>query len=196
MNRPYAESADQNKSPILDVLQKVFTEPGKLLEIGAGTGQHAVHFEEHLPHLTWQPTDMADNLPGIESWRQHAALPNLLPPLVLDVLSDEWPRGPFDCAYSANTAHIISWQGVEAMFQGVAHVLSEEAYFALYGPFHYDGQATSESNRQFDAWLRRRDPNSGVRDLRDLETLAAKCGLQLWRDYEMPVNNRMLVWRR
>ncbi|MDX1607341.1 MAG: DUF938 domain-containing protein, partial [Candidatus Competibacterales bacterium] len=137
--KPYSEASEQNKEPILGVLRKIFTEPGLILEIGSGTGQHAVHFARQLAHLTWQPSDLGENLPGIKIWLEEADLPNIRPPLELDVTQECWPVDRADGIYSANTAHIMSWQEVETMFRGVGRVLVPGGCFCLYGPFNYAG---------------------------------------------------------
>lgn len=196
MSKPYAESSEQNQGPILEVLREVLAAATRVLEIGSGTGQHAVHFGRHLPHLSWVPSDLAANLPGIRLWIAEAGLPNIEPPLALDVNDPLWPVGTVDAAFSANTAHIMDWPSVNAMLAGVARVLPAGGVFVLYGPFHYGGEATSPSNARFDAMLRAREPAMGVRNFEDLDGLAAGSGLRLWRDYAMPVNNRSLVWRK
>lgn len=194
--KPYSDACERNKEPILTVLREMFRAPGTVLEIGSGTGQHAVHFARHLPHLTWITADRADYLPGIRQWLDEAALPNLRGPLLLDVLQAHWPlEGPLpalDYVFSANTAHIMSWPAVEAMFAGAGARLKPGGRFALYGPFNRDGQFTSESNRAFDASLRERDPAMGIRDDRAIEELARRCGLALVADHAMPANNRLL----
>ncbi|WPL16347.1 hypothetical protein Thiowin_01301 [Thiorhodovibrio winogradskyi] len=195
--KPFAAASEENRTPILTVLETRFATASRVLEIGGGTGQHAVFFAEQLPHLHWQCTDRAQNLPGIQQWIAEAALPNLPPPLQLDVTSEQdWPAGPFDAVFSANTAHIMSLREVKAMFVGVGRVLQAGGCFALYGPFSRDGRHNSPSNAMFDLQLRARDPESGVRDIRDLERIAAAAGLDLEEDCSMPVNNRTLIWRR
>ena len=158
-----------------------------LLEIGSGTGQHAAYFAPELPHLRWQASDVAEHLPGIRMWG--------LEPIELNV-DKEWPRVNVDAVFSANTAHIMSWPQVERMFEGVGRLLPPGGVFALYGPFHYNGRPTSESNASFDAMLRARDPASGVRDLQHIEALAGRCGLALFEDNAMPANNRLLVFKK
>jgi cyclopropane fatty-acyl-phospholipid synthase-like methyltransferase len=193
--KPFSLACEENQGPILSVLQTHLAEARSLLEIGSGTGQHAAFFAAHFHGLTWQASDMAENLPGIALWTSEANLPNLPPPIALDV-TGPWPAGPFDAVFSANTAHIMSTEGVAAMFQGVARVLPPGGIFALYGPFSYHGRHTSESNKRFDLWLKARDPKSGVRDFDMVNGLAEAGGLALKRDHEMPVNNRTLVWTR
>ena len=166
-----------------------------VLEIGSGTGQHAVHFARAMPSLTWQCSDRPEHLPGIGLWLAEARLPNLPAALPLDV-DGPWPDGPYDAVYSANTAHIMSLPQVERMFDGVGRLLPEGAPFMLYGPFSDGGRHNSDSNARFDRMLRERDPLSGVRDLSDLRRFAAAAGLILEQDVPMPVNNRTLVWRR
>jgi len=193
--KPYAESCDQNKAPILAALSRLFADSRRVLEIGSGTGQHAVHFAAAMPHLIWQTSDVVQNHPGIHAWLDEAALANVLYPLDLDVRG-RWPDEAYDAIFSANTAHIMGWSEVERLFQGIGKVLEAGGCFALYGPFNYHGEYTSESNRRFDGWLKQRDPLSGIRDFSDLDLLARSHGLGFEEDIEMPVNNRILVWRR
>lgn len=194
-DKPYAESCDQNRDPILAVLAPLLRERRRLLEIGSGTGQHAVYCAAALPHLSWQCSDRAEQLPGIRLWIAEAGLSNLPPPLELDVLKP-WPAERFEAIFSANTAHIMGLEAVEAMFAGVGSHLEPGGLFALYGPFSRDGRHTSPSNARFDAWLRAQDPVMGLRDQRQLEQFAATHGLQLVAEHAMPVNNFTLVWER
>ncbi|MBV2092030.1 MAG: DUF938 domain-containing protein [Candidatus Thiodiazotropha sp. (ex Ctena orbiculata)] len=195
VNKPYAEACDENKQPILEQLQRLFSETHSVLEIGSGTGQHGVFFAQALPELIWQTSDREENLEGIRAWLTEAGLDNLLFPFPLDVTS-AWPDTRYEAVFSANTAHIMSWPAVVCLFQGVARVLRAEGRFVLYGPFNYQGAFTSESNSRFDEWLKSRDPSSGIRDFDDLNALAADQGLIFEEDIEMPVNNRILVWRK
>ncbi len=194
-DKPYAESCDQNKAPILAELRRLFADAHKVLEIGSGTGQHAVHFAAAMPHLVWQTSDVAENHQGIRAWLDEAELGNAQYPLELDVRGC-WPDRTYDAIFSANTVHIMSWSEVELLFQGIGKVLEEGGCLALYGPFNYNGEYTSESNRRFDAWLKQRNPLSGIRNFDDLDRLAKTRGLRIEEDIEMPVNNRILVWRR
>lgn len=195
VEKPYSQACEQNKIPIRDVLSLYLTDNTSLLEIGSGTGQHAVFFAGTFPRLTWQTSDVQQNLPGIRMWLDEVALPNLPPPLKLDVTSD-WPNCRFDVVFSANTAHIMSDRQVAALFSGVTAMLTPGGVFALYGPFNYGGQFTSESNANFELWLKGRDPRSGIKDFEVLDALALEGGLTLVKDHEMPANNRTLVWRR
>ncbi len=193
--KPFSPSCVENRAPILRVLQPRLSASSRLLEIGSGTGQHAVYFAPELPHLHWQTSDCRDQHAGILAWLEEAALPNVAPPLALDVIEDDWPKASYDAAFSANTAHIMPEAAVAAMFAGIGRVLEPDGLFLLYGPFNYDGEFTAPSNADFDYWLRHRDPDMGIRDLSWLRQLAKPNGLVLDEDVEMPVNNRMLVWR-
>jgi cyclopropane fatty-acyl-phospholipid synthase-like methyltransferase len=193
---PFSQACENNKQPILEHLQNVFIEPGLVLEIGTGTGQHAVHFASHMPHLKWLPSDHPNNAELSHMRLAQAQLDNVLPPVVLDVSREPWPIDYVDGVFSANTAHIMGWLEVEAMFRGVARRLKAGATFCLYGPFNYDGQYSSDSNRRFDLHLKQQAPQMGIRDLGDLENLGMNVGLELESDNEMPANNRLLVWRR
>jgi len=193
---PWSEACERNQGPILQALSQVLLAPGLVLEIGAGTGQHAVHFATALPHLTWLPTDVPEVVPTLRARCLAAGVANLHPPVSLDVQQEAWPHPALTHVYSANTAHIMPWQGVEAVFQGVGGRLPAQGRFCLYGPFHEHGQPTSEGNRQFDRMLRARDADSGIRDLAALEALAARFGLRLLQRHAMPANNQVLVWGR
>ena len=195
MNKPFAESSEQNKQVILQVLQTLFIAPGEVLEIGSGTGQHAVHCSQHLPHLMWQPTDCADQIPGMSLWFNDVTHQRIRPPLLLDV-TQNWPSQSFDYVFTANTLHIVSWVAVQSMFAGVGKNLKSGGLFVQYGPFNYGGKFTSDSNARFEQWLKSRDPLSGIRNFEDLEILAKQHNMVLHSDHEMPVNNRVLVWQK
>ena len=192
--KPFSESCEQNKQPILEILRKEFTDTHHVLEIGSGTGQHAVYFAAEFPHLTWQTSDVAEYHPGIRAWQADAGLHNVQPPFSLNVAEDPWPDTQYDAVFSANTVHIMGWHEVEAMFAGIGSILEPKGRFCLYGPFNYGGKFTSESNARFDQWLKARDPLSGVRNFEDLDRLANAAGMRLAEDYPMPANNRILVW--
>ncbi|HTN93616.1 MAG TPA: DUF938 domain-containing protein [Gallionella sp.] len=192
--KPYAESCEKNKEPILAVLKEIFSDRKRVLEIASGTGQHAVYFGRELPHLTWQPSELAQNLSGIQAWLDEAHLANVLAPLALDVNDERWPISDVDAIFNANTVHIISWPEIKRMFAHIARAIEPGGYVCFYGPYNYRGNFTSESNARFDVWLKSRDPNSGVRDFEAVNRLAASHGLELLRDIEMPSNNRILVW--
>ncbi|WP_298608914.1 DUF938 domain-containing protein [uncultured Thiothrix sp.] len=194
--KPYAASCDENREPILAVLKNLLHDRHALLEIGSGTGQHAVYFGEAFPQLTWQTSDQLEYHVGIQAWLAEAQLPNVLEPLLLDVRQATWPGLKVDAVFSANTLHIMSREAVQACFAGVERLLPSDGLFIVYGPFNYAGQFTSASNARFDQWLKQRDPESGIRNFEDLNLLAANAGMELQADYEMPVNNRILVWRK
>lgn len=195
IDKPFSESCVQNRDPILAILRPLFADRRHVLEIGSGTGQHAVYFAADLPHLVWQTADVPQHHPGIQAWLEEAALPNVLPPLALDVNDAAWRSGRYDAVFSANTLHIMGWPEVERFFAGVGAVLEAGGILAVYGPFNYGGRYTSESNARFDAWLKARDPASGVRDFEAVDALARSQGLVLQQDIAMPANNRTLVWR-
>jgi SAM-dependent methyltransferase len=195
---PFSEACERNKGPILQVLQRWLRDPGIVLEIGAGTGQHAVHFARHLPHLSWQPTEQFDNLVALAARVTVEGPCNLLAPVELDLGASEWPcdTDSVDAVFTANTLHIVSWPLVQALFQGVGRVLRDDGLLVVYGPFRYGGQFTSHSNHAFDEMLRSRDPASGIRDFEAVDALAVAQGLRLVEDCAMPANNQTLVWRR
>ena len=193
---PFSEACERNKSPILAVLREVLADRSAVVEIGSGTGQHAVHFARHLPHLVWQPTDRSEYLPGLAARVAAEGAPNLRPPLELDVLQTEWPALDADAVYSANTLHIMSWPEAEAFFRGAGRLLAHGGTLAVYGPFRYRGTFTTPSNADFDRMLRERDAASGIRDFEAVDRLAARAGLEFQRDVTMPANNRLLVWHR
>ncbi len=196
---PFSEACERNKAPILAVLQRrLARQAGVVLEIGAGTGQHAVHFARHLPRLSWQPSERLEHLAALRARIEVEGSCNLLAPFELDVEHGDWPCGAdsFDAVYTANTLHIVSWPQVQALFRGVGRVLREQGLLIVYGPFRYGGQFTSHSNAVFDEALRSRDPLSGIRDFEAVDALAAAQGLALVEDCAMPANNQALVWRR
>jgi cyclopropane fatty-acyl-phospholipid synthase-like methyltransferase len=194
--KPFSESCVENRAPIVQVLRPRLAGCGRLLEIGSGTGQHAVYFAPELPHLVWHTSDREENHPGINAWLDAYPLPNVEPPISLDVLADPWPNRQFDAVFSANTAHIMSIDAVKAMFAGVGDILQSKGLFLLYGPVNYNGRFTSPSNARFDAWLKQRDRAMGIRDSAWLNQMASAAGLSPIDDIEMPVNNRILIWRK
>lgn len=194
--KPYSSACERNRDPILAVLRDFFADRRHVLEIGSGTGQHAVHFAAALPQLTWQTSDRDENLPGVRAWLDEAALPNTPAPLRLDVAHDRWPNGPFDAIYSANTLHIMAWPEVEVFFAALADATTNDAKLAVYGPFNVDGQFSSDSNAEFDASLKARAPHMGIRDGAAIDALALRAGFVLVDDVAMPANNRTRLWQR
>lgn len=195
-DKPCAPACERNRAPIMAVLRACFADRTRVLEIGSGSGQHAVHFAAAMPWLQWQCSDLPERLPGIALWLAEAGLRNTPDPLALDVAAGPWPPPRFDAAFTANTLHILAWEQVQAMFAGLGATLEDDAVLAAYGPFNEHGRWTSDGNREFDAWLRARDPRSGIRDKSAVCTLAAASGMRLVDDVAMPSNNRCLVWRR
>ncbi len=194
--KPFAESSEQNREPIFNVIEPLFRDCRSVFEVGSGTGQHAVYFARDLPHLVWHTSDLDENHPGIRQWIEESGLENVRLPVALDTMQSQWPAIKVDAVFSANTAHIMHWNAVEALFAGVGSLLNPGGKFTLYGPFNYQGKFTSESNARFDQWLKDRDAGSGVRDFEALDQLAQQAGMQLVEDFEMPANNRILFWQK
>ncbi len=198
MNKPFSEACERNKGPILERLRVLYADVDTVLEIGSGTAQHATHFAAAMPHLTWQCSDLQENLPGIRLALDDARLPNLPPAFEVDV-NRPWPPdvlGRYDAVYSANTLHIMGWQQVQQLFASLPRALRPLGLFSAYGPFNLGGHFTSASNQRFDAALRAADPRRGIRDLEAVDALAEAAGLQLMSDIQMPANNRLVTWRR
>ena len=187
-------SCERNKAPILAILRTILSQPGLVLEIGSGTGQHAVYFANGLPHIQWQPTDLEGNLPSIQAWRAESGVANVRSPLVLDLFSEDWPLAQADAVVCINTIHIVSWQGVARLFKGAGHLLPAGAVMFTYGPYRYRDRTLEPSNEDFDRWLKYRDPDSGVRDFESVNALAQANGLMLAGDVPMPANNRSIWW--
>lgn len=182
----------RNRDPILEVLRPRLANTRRVLEIAAGSGQHAAYFAAALPGLTWLPTDPDPaHLASIDAWRTDA--PNVLPARQLDV-TGEWPEGPFDAIYCANMVHIAPWEAAVGLFQGAARVLVPGGLLLTYGPYRRDGQHTAPSNEAFDASLRSRDPRWGVRDVGELAAISDLLALE--EIVPMPANNFVLVFRR
>jgi len=191
-----SEACERNKEPIRKILAQAFAHSRKVLEIGSGTGQHAVHFAAHFPHLVWQPSDTGEYLTGLRERIAHEGTPNLLAPLEIDVRELPWKVEPVDALFTANTLHIMSWSSVRALFHGLGVILAAPAVLCIYGPFRYGGQYTSPSNAQFDRYLQARDPDSGIRNFEDVNSLASEQGFLLSADHAMPANNQLLVWQK
>jgi len=194
-DEPYSAACERNREPILGVLRGFFADRRRVLEIGSGTGQHAVHFAAALPALEWQASDRTGNLAGIRTRLGKAALANTPAPLELDVAS-AWPRGTWDAVFSANTLHIMAWPEVERFFDALPHATTDDAKLAIYGPFNLDGRFTSDSNAAFDAALKERAPHMGLRDVAAVDALAHAAAFARIADVAMPANNRILLWQR
>jgi cyclopropane fatty-acyl-phospholipid synthase-like methyltransferase len=195
MSKPHSPSCERNRDPILDVLREQLVDRRHVLEIGSGTGQHAVHFAAALPQLIWQSSDRAENLPGIRAWLDEAALPNTPAPLEFDV-AGTWPAMQFDAVFSANTLHIMAWREVELLFDRLPTITTDDASLIIYGPFNYQGRYSSDSNAVFDQWLQARGTHMAIRDAEAVDALASRAGFNLIDDMAMPANNRCRVWRR
>ena len=195
-DRPDAPATRRNRDAILSVLRDEFRHSSEVLEIGSGTGQHAVFFGKLMPHLRWQTSDLPENHAGIRAWLSESAIGNVLPPVDLDVLGTEQLERDFDAVFSANTAHIMSFPAVTAMFRLIGGVLRDGGVFCLYGPFKLGGEFTSSSNEEFDRSLRQQNPDMGIRELADIVDLAGGNGMVLARRYAMPANNMLLVFLR
>lgn len=192
----YSPACERNAAPILRVLETLLRDGGHVLEIGSGTGQHAVVFGGKLPNIVWQTSDLPENHGSILAWQEDASLINVLPPLLLDMRAPVWPQQAFDLVFSANTLHIMGWPEVERLFKGVGSVLKSGGLLCIYGPFNYGGRFTSDSNARFDASLRAMSAAQGIRDSEAVNALATANGLALQADHEMPSYNRLLVWRK
>ncbi|WP_417668903.1 DUF938 domain-containing protein [Roseibium sp.] len=201
---PFSAAAENNKRPILQVLNTAFANCTRVLEIASGTGQHAMFFAEKLPHLDWRPSDLAEHLPAIDQRIVEAdtELDNLLAPIELDISDLPWPvsaadyEDAYDGIFTSNSLHIVSWPIVEVFFEGVGETLREGGMLCVYGPFKYGGNFTTRSNEAFDKSLKERDAESGIRDFEAVNELAEKIGLKLEADHAMPANNQLLVWKR
>lgn len=194
--KQFAPACERNQSHILEVLKRIFARSGDVLEIGSGTGQHAVYFAAHLRHLRWQPTDLAENLPSIDAWRRETESPNVLEPRVLDLAaSGELPVNP-DYIVCINTIHIVSWPRVKSLFELAGRSLGRGGILYCYGPFRYAERDLEPSNEQFDQILRSRDSGSGIRLFEDVNRLAGRHGFVHEGDQAMPANNRSMWWKR
>lgn len=196
MQKPYSESCDQNKAPILSIIEPLFTSCTDVLEVGSGTGQHAIYFAEKMPHLRWHCSDCAPYIAGIKQWIDESDVPNVMAPIVLDVSDSQWPTLSVDAIFTANSIHIMHDQDVTNFIKGVGRLLKKGGHLMIYGPFNYDGSFTSASNESFQQWLKSRDLLSGIKHFEDIVSLASSNALQLCKDYEMPANNRILHFKK
>ena len=194
---PISQPCERNKEPILNVLRGFFGDRQRILEIGSGTGQHAEFFARAMPHLDWQSTDRTVYLENLAARIFHANLANLAAPIELDI-DQPWSSvdRPFDGVFTANTLHIMSWQEVLALIAWLGKIIETGAKVAIYGPFHYGGEATSQSNAAFDESLRAEIGDMGIRDFEQLEQEMNKQGFSLVQDWPMPANNRLVFWEK
>jgi SAM-dependent methyltransferase len=193
---PHSDACERNKGPILEVLREAFAGCKHVLEIGSGTGQHAVHFATEMPWLVWQPSERAAEMPGLRKRIVYEGPKNLRAPVELDVTQPPWDLRRVDGVFTANTLHIMGWAEVEALFANLPTILKPGTVLVVYGPFRYAGKYTSESNASFDEMLRARDPASGIRDFEAVDALARGIGFVLQADHRMPANNQTLVWKQ
>ena len=190
-------AAIRNRDPILSVLRKVLPASGTVLEIGSGTGEHVIHFAAALPELEFQPTDSSSA--ALESLKAHLAdtpLPNVLPPICVDVTQDPWDVEWADAVICSNMIHIAPWAACEGLMRGAARLLAPEAPLVTYGPYRFHGEFLAASNAAFDASLKQRDPEWGVRDVDDVLACADANGFEHEKTVAMPANNHMLIFRR
>ena len=192
----FSQAADNNKAPILAVLTEWLGDGARVLEVGSGAGQHAVHMAQALPRITWQPSDCSDVLPVLINNVSAYGSPNILSPISLDLGLNQWPSEPVACVYAANVMHIVNLGLGENLIRGAAKSLTEGGLLVLYGPYKYSGAFTTPSNADFDQWLKARDRQSGIRDFEWVCELATDAGLALMEDRSMPANNQMLAFRR
>lgn len=197
MELPFSAAADRNKEPILDVLKKVLRpEDLRLLEVGAGTGQHAVYLAPFFPKMEWTPTEVAENLPMLRERIQQSGIPNIKTPFRMKVGEDDFPIRTFDVILTVNTFHIMPWKECKTFIKLISARLQEGGKVLIYGPFKYNGKCTTPSNEEFDKSLRKNDPQSGLRSFEDVLSAMFKNGFELIKDFEMPSNNRMFLFRR
>lgn len=194
--KPFSQACENNRQPIIALLQRIFADCREILEIGSGTGQHAVHFAPRLPHLRWQTSDLPQHHAGIAAWLAEQPAPNLLPPIELDVDRLPWPATAKDGIFTANTCHIMGWPTVCNLFRGAQALLPSQGLLVVYGPFNYGGEFTAPSNARFDLWLKQQGPQMGIRDFEAVDRLANEAGMRLREDNAMPANNRLLVWQK
>ncbi len=197
MDKPNSPSCERNKEAILEILKKTNGERAcSVLEIGSGTGQHGVYFSKQMPQLKWTMSDKIDLHQGIRLWMNEANLPNIEGPYPFEIGKDPFPKGNFDLVFTANTMHIMSWKLNKTMMKLLGLNLKQNSLFMVYGPFNYRETYTSDSNRQFDQWLKERDPKSGIRSFEDITICLSKNGFSLLHDFEMPAHNRLLVFHK
>lgn len=195
-NKPFGQACENNKQPIFEVIASYFKAGDKVIEIGSGTGQHAVYFCQNMPDLYWLPCELPENMETLAAGLAGEELQNLMPAQIIDVRHKEWQQRDLDGLYSANCLHIMPEAFNADFFRGAGQVLRPDATLCVYGPFKYQGKFTSESNADFDKWLKNRDPLSGIRDFESINQLAQDNYFELVEDRAMPANNQCLIWRK
>lgn len=196
MSKPFAPACERNQDAILQILRIELANARLILEVGSGTGQHAVYFAKALQDCKWQTSDRVDNHAGIQMWLNESNLPNVLPPLAFDVKNDHVQPNHYDAVFTANTFHIMSWDEVKLCIEKVSNALKADGKFVIYGPFNLNGAFTASSNQQFDAQLRAEDANMGIRHFEDVEAHAKQVNLRYHKKYPMPANNLILVFQK
>lgn len=194
---PYSAACERNKDPIWAIIAPYLESANTVLEIGSGTGQHAVYFAQRAPMVSWQTSDQRHYLDGVRAQIESQANATLPPPIELDVTQSRWLETDveYDIIYTANTLHIMAWKEVEAFFSGLSQVTHKDSVLIVYGPFKVQGRHTSESNAAFDQSLQARGVGSGIRDIETICLAAQAAGFQLLQDHAMPANNRCLIWQ-
>ncbi len=189
--------SDRNQGPIFEVLKEVIGDDTvKIFEIGSGSAQHAVFMAPQLKNVVWTTSDVASNQQMIKDVLAKAKVENIKGPFLYEVGKDNFPRVPYDVIFTANTFHIMSWKQCKTLMKELGTRLREGSQVIIYGPFNYNGEFTSESNANFNVWLKERNPESGIRAFEDVNANMIKNGFTLYKDYEMPANNRTLVYTR
>ena len=196
MSKLHSPASDRNKQPIADILEIYLKRSTRLLEIGSGSGQHAIYLGGEFPSVQWVTSEVKANLKDLTSELKAAKIKNVHGPERLVVGKDDFPKGKFDYAYTANTLHIMSWKECKGFFKLLGKRLREGSMVFIYGPFNYDGKFTSESNEKFNQWLKDKNESSGIRNFEDVKSNMEKAGFQIVNDHEMPANNRLLVFER
>ncbi len=195
IEKPFSQPCENNKAPIFEHLERLLADAKTVLEVGSGTGQHAVYFAERLAHLRWLTSDLPEHHAGMNLWLDDYTGNNIERPFAFNV-DETWPEISVDAVFTANTLHIMGWSSVQNFFAGLPGILAPKAKLVVYGPFNYNGEFTSESNARFDLWLKDRNPVSGIRDFEAVNQLAEQAGLKLLEDNAMPANNRLLAWQK
>lgn len=196
LEKPFSQACENNKSAIAEGLDPYLRGVKRVLEIGSGTGQHAVYFAQRFPELVWQTSDVAANHAGIQSWLHEASLPNIREPIELDINARSWGDMNHPAIYLSNVVHIIEPNMVERLFEHLKSALGTDGLLFMYGPYNYGGRFTSDGNKRLDEWLKSLHPEYGIREFEQIDELARNASLTLLDDSTMPANNRLLIWRR
>lgn len=194
MTRPFSPASERNKQPIFRVVDTLLPEGARVLEIGAGTGQHAEFFTLKRPDLDWLATDVGARIADLEGVAHATGSPPRFRVEPLELGQDDWPDGPFDAVFTANTLHIMPWPNTARLIEGASRLLSPAGLLICYGPFKAQGRHNADSNIEFDQSLRARDPLMGIRDLVELRRLGEQFALPVRSEISLPANNRLIVF--